>query len=494
MSARSRDLLCAAAVLAVAFTPTAAPAAASAVVAALATHAALGHPSVQGMGVVIASDHFRSLVVAPAEAVGCDAKGFDCRAAVDVRLPGDTTVYPGVVLRCGLPTYEDDMAIVAVPRGDLPVVALANDVRIGTHVTAVGGRARGDVSATYDSGASFAQPAGVTGLLLDDDSNLIGIAPAAATRSAGPLLLAGALQQWGVPFVHAPSPQSAASEEYGLARRVLTGDGVPADPARALGLLRLAAADGSAPARRALGQYLARGTGVIGALNEAEMWLRLAAAGGEPDAAREADAAAHVPFDRSASPPPGLRSGLYTCGNQVATRYYRAGDEELRARAAAGDALAVIYALGQTNGAARISALRRAADLGSAHAMLLLSYACYNGEDGVTKSPDEANSWLRRAADAGSVDALVQLGTAELFRNRNAAAIELFERAAMLGTTPGDSGAYPTYAMYLADLAARDSPPNERRAAYWYRVAGVRGSSDGYARWRNLQTPSMPAR
>lgn len=183
------------------------------------------------------------------------------------------------------------------------------------------------------------------------------------------------------------SPQDRRAAEAGdsWAQLALGIDGVKrGDGAEAARWLRASAEQGNADAQLFLGLQLKSGAVIAKDLDEAERWLKKAAAGGEKMAT---DALARLEEER-------------TSGVAVGS------EGELEAAAQKGDAnaaysLGMIFCFNRGDGVAGARWLKVAAEKGHAKAQGRLGFVCAAGYKGAPRDLAAAESWYRRAAQQG---------------------------------------------------------------------------------------------
>ena len=93
-----------------------------------------------------------------------------------------------------------------------------------------------------------------------------------------------AFKEWGILAV-----KGDAEAQFRLGAMYEYGEGVPAQPTKAIQWYRRAADQEYGPAQYALGIVYAQGQGVLQDYIEAHMWLNLASSSGDPHAASERD-------------------------------------------------------------------------------------------------------------------------------------------------------------------------------------------------------------
>lgn len=187
-----------------------------------------------------------------------------------------------------------------------------------------------------------------------------------------------------------------ARARHGLALMLRAGEGGPAEPERALALLRAAAEQGHAPAQRALGHALVDGDGTPADAAEGARWLCLAAQAGDADAQN--------------------RCGLLLMLGQGVARDEAAAVAQWRAATAQGHPRAPLnLGLASLNGngvpqddAEAVRWFRLSAERGYATGAYYYAMMLAMGR-GVAADAAASLTWLQRAAEGGETDAMLAL-------------------------------------------------------------------------------------
>ncbi len=191
--------------------------------------------------------------------------------------------------------------------------------------------------------------------------------------------------------------QGDRNAQFALAMRLLSGEGVEADSAKAAEWYRRAGIQGHVGAQFMRGRMLDEGWGVTADDAEAVEWYRRAADQGHVEAQ----------FALGAM----LYEGQGTAADPVeAVEWYRRAADQGYADAQL--ALGVMLFEGEGTAADPVEAaewFKRAADQGDVEAQAVLGATLYSGE-GTAADPVEAAKWFRRAADQGHVEAQFALG------------------------------------------------------------------------------------
>ena len=254
--------------------------------------------------------------------------------------------------------------------------------------------------------------------------------------------------------------QGDRNAQFALAMKLLTGEGVEADQARAVELYRRAATQGHVSAQFWLGRMLDEGWGVTVNDREAVEWYRRAADQGYVEAQFALGAMLDVGEGIAADPV------------KAAEWYRRAGSEgHVNAQFWLGRMLDEGWGV-TANDREAVEWYRRAADQGHVEAQFALGSMLYGGE-GIAADPVEAVEWYRRAADQGNVEAQFALGS--MLYDGEGVAADPVEAAEWFRRAGSEGHVEAQFALGSMLYGGEGVDVDRAAAAEWLRRAGSEG-------------------